>query len=312
MLKTSLLVMLLFAQQGQFKVTGRIVSEIRYRSARVSLFSRDGLEVQRTYVFRGGSFEFKNLPEGQYIITVAMGRGREARRSIEVRQALADKKGKIAVDIDIQDAGIPREQYEVSTARLAVPRKAVDELRKAYESGGDFETARMHLEKALEIAPKFEDALNNLGTIYFRQRNFEKAGELFEKALAVNPNSFAARVNLGGTLLSIGSFERALTENLKAIQVRPAESLAYAQAGMSLFFLKRYAESLPYFEEAKRIDPMAASGPGLYLARIHEFNGDMERAEAEYEQYLKLHAGNPFSSIAERRLRELRARASEP
>jgi tetratricopeptide (TPR) repeat protein len=298
------------SQGDQLRIAGHITWDSRIHVAHVLLMKRNGLQVQRTLAFRDGTFEFKDLAEGQYTISILMGRGREVRRTVEVRRALLDEKGAIALDIDVRNLSIPRDHYEVSATRLAVPREAREEVRKAHETMADVEVARLHLERALEIAPDFEDALNNLGTLYFRENNFVMARRYFERTLALNPNSFAGHVNLGGTLLSLGLYEAALQENQKAIELRPDDSLAYAQAGISLFFLKRGPDALPYFKAARDIDPLTSSA--LFIPRICEASGDLKCATVEYERYLKLHAGNPFSSFAERKLRNLKVVASTP
>jgi hypothetical protein len=70
MLKTSVLFLLLFSQEDPIRIAGHINWESRIRTARVLLMGRNGIQVQRTLVLRDGTFEFKDVPEGQYTLSM--------------------------------------------------------------------------------------------------------------------------------------------------------------------------------------------------------------------------------------------------
>ena len=181
-------------------------------------------------------------------------------------------------------------------------------MRRAYDAKGDVEKARRHLQRAIEISPNFDEALNNLGTYYYRDGRFETAANLFQRALNANPNSFVAQVNLGGALVSFGDYERALVENFKALEMRPGDSLAEAQTGQALFHLSRYDEAMQHLQKAKQIDPMSFTLPGIFIAQIRQIQGDREGAIAEYREFLKVHPGHPSSKFAETQLSILERR----
>jgi tetratricopeptide (TPR) repeat protein len=231
-----------------------------------------------------------------------MAGAREQQRTIEVRPAFADAQGRVSIRIEIKDGAMAKEKLRIDLGRLAVSSKAVDELRRANEAKGDVEKARRHLQKAIEISPNFEEALNNLGTYYYRDGRFEAAANLFQRALKANPDSFVAQVNLGGALISLGDYPRALAENLKALDMRPDDSLALSQTGQALFRMMRYDEALPYLEKAKQFDPMSFTLPGIFIAQIRQIQGDRNGAIAEYKEFLKVHPGHQTSAFVERQL----------
>jgi tetratricopeptide (TPR) repeat protein len=195
----------------------------------------------------------------------------------------------------------------VTTVDLTVPQKAHDEWQKAFDAKDDWEKAKKHLEKAIEIAPNFEAALNDLGRIYHRRQQYAQAAALFERALKVNPDSVTARVNLAGSLIGLKQYERALNENLSVLALRPLDSLAHAQAGLSLFQLNRYEEAIPHFQQARQSDPNSPVLPGFFLARAYDALGRNESAIVEYEEFLKVHPRDPARVWVESRLRELRS-----
>jgi tetratricopeptide (TPR) repeat protein len=306
MFRAALLLTLILAQNQKFQVDGRIMSAARQQFRWIQIESIDRRFVDNGEIDSDGTFVFKNIPEGLYkLIIVASDRKREEQRTIEVRPAFADAHGRVTVKIELPATAAAADKFKVGVNALGVSPKAVDELHRAYEARGDIEKARQHLQKAIDIAPNFDEALNNLGTIYYHDQNFTKAAELFERAHQANPNSFPAQVNLGGALISLRDYERALAENLKAVDMRPGDSLAQSQLGQSFFYLKRYDEALSHLKTAKDIDPMSFTLPGFFIAETYQARGETERAVREYEEFLKVHPGHPYTALIQNRIRAI-------
>jgi tetratricopeptide (TPR) repeat protein len=304
----SLYLLLLLAQSRQFQVAGEVISQAGQRVDWAEIESIDRRFVDYTDIDLNGRFVFKKVPEGLYKLMVG-GPRRQQQRTIEVRPAFADARGRVDVKIELNDGPAAKDRLKVGVAGLAVSPKAVDELRLATEARGDVEKTRQHLQKAIEISPDFEEALNNLGTYYYRDGRFETAANLFQRALKANPNSFSAQVNLGGALISLGDYPRSLDENLKALAMRPDDALAQAQTGESFFYLMRYNEALTHLREAQRLDPMSFTLPGIFIAKIRAIQGDTVGAITEYREFLKIHPGHPNTAFVERQLIELEGRS---
>ena len=300
MFKVAALLLLLVNQPVRYEVIGQLSSKLRMRFGQARLESLDGRFVEQTYFGPDGRRPTK-IPDGQYVVTVRIGRIREIRQTISVFPEFADKKRRVSFKLHVEKAIVQQSAQKANVAALLVPNKARMELRKSFEAKGDLEKAQQHLEAALKIAPNFEEALNNLGTIYYRKHDFVAANRSsFERALKTNPDSFVGRVNLGGALLGLGQFDRALAENSKAAAQRPTDSLAQAQLGLSFFYLRRLDEALPHLEQAKQTDPFSPALPGLFLAMIHESMGNTSAAIAEYAEFLKMHPNHAASTNVER------------
>ncbi len=310
MLKAFMLALLLFPLQ-QFRIVGEVEMDVRQPGGRATLESPDGRIVMRGDVDREGEFQFGGVRAGSYWLTVTITGFEDVRRSVEVRPSLADENGNILVTL-VSTAVRDEAQHTVSVNDLEIPEDAQREYRRAVDAGGDFEKVRAHLERAIELAPHFDEALNNLGTTYHREGNYEKSIELFERALAANPDSFHPRVNMGGSLLAAGHLERALEENTKAVDLRPDSSLANAQLGMSLFFLRRDEEAIPYFERVKELDEFSMNTPELYLSDIYLRKGDPKRATEELERFLERLPDHPRAPMVRERLRQFKSVPSPP
>ncbi len=302
---TGLWILCLLLQVRQLQIVGEVVTKATQQLEWAQIESIDRRFVDYTDIDFNGKFVFNKVPEGIYKLTVGVAGVSEQQRTIEVRLAFADLRGRVPVRVEIKGAAVSKDKLKVGVASLAVSPKALGEARRAYEAKGDVEKARAHLQKAIQISPNFDEALNNLGTYYYRDGRFETAANLFQRALKANPNSFVAQVNFGGALISLGDYTRALAENLKALEMRPDDSLAQSQTGQALFHLMRYGEALLHLEKAKQIDPMSFTLPGLFIAEIRQIQGNRDAALAEYKEFLKVHPGHPSSAFVQRQLSNL-------
>ena len=129
--------------------------------------------------------------------------GRRGRRSRSDRARPTNVIGS-ALTLELKDSDFvfgdaTRRRHSVSAKQLAIPEKAVTEYQEAQKelARRDVEAAVKHLERAVEIAPQFATAWNNLGTIAYQTRKYARAEECFREALAQAPETYEALVNLG-------------------------------------------------------------------------------------------------------------------
>ena len=215
-----------------------------------------------TTAVQAGTFEFTELADGNYTITV------QAPGYVAGAQALAlagSVRG-VIVEVTIPlgkslagSADLPPEQggNTVSADRLAVPKKAVSELRKAEKASqkGGIEKAIQHLLRALEIFPEFSQALNNLGVQYLKQGNAAKAVEAFGRAIEIHPTDVSANFNLGLIHSLWQEPELALPYLLTTVQHDPGNFRAIAMLAESRFNLGDFGQALDHYQQAVRKQP---------------------------------------------------------
>jgi Tfp pilus assembly protein PilF len=227
---------------------------------------------------------------------MAPGEG-EARMTVEAGPLTADAKGQVAVTIRIPSAGKAdlERRHSIAAPQLAIPERAWREYREAQRSLArrDSDGAREHLERAVQIAPGFFEAWNNLGTIAYQTGSFERAAACFEKALAANPRAYEPLVNLGGVLINLSRFEQAREYNQHAVLLRPNDALGNSQLGITFFELGKDGEAEKYLRRACELDPAHFSHPQLVLAQIHIRQNRRAEAAADLEAYLKAHPDAP-------------------
>jgi Tfp pilus assembly protein PilF len=257
----------------------------------------------------GGRFRFRSLDPGTYTVIVFLpGRG-EVRRTVSITPSHADRRGRIAVTIPFDPSGEGIEAAgTVSARQLQIPGRAWSEFRKAQDRlrERDEEGANRHLLKAVEIAPGFVEAWNNLGTNAYQTRRYEDAEKYFREALRWEPGAYSPVVNLGGTLLSLKRYEEALPYNRHAVEQRPDEALPHSQIGLNYLHLGDDEKALRHLKEARRIDPSHFSFPQLNLALIYTRRGEREAAIGELEDFLARHPDSGNAPAARKWIEALR------
>jgi tetratricopeptide (TPR) repeat protein len=306
----SAVVCCLGAAERTFEVRGRI--EPAPPRATVVFSGATTPFVVRTNSDSGGGFRFRNIRAGTYKVNVfAPGLG-EVEKTVEVGPSLADSNGRIQVTVLLSSADLTRDpleqQHTVDVRQLAVPDSAQREYSEAQRLLGrnQVEQSIRRLEKAVEIAPRFVGALNNLGTIAFHERRYKDAEVYFRKAVEADPSRYGPAVNLGAAVLLQGRLDEALKYNLNAVRLRPGDALGHSQTGQTYFYLGNLDLALKYLNEAKRLDPSHFSQPQLFLARIHISRSDWKAATAELEDFLVKHPDTSSAPKIRAQIEELR------
>jgi Flp pilus assembly protein TadD len=174
----------------------------------------------------------------------------------------------------------------ISVSDLVVPPKATKEFErsmKAFQSG-DFHSAAGHLEKAIQIAPAFVQAHNNLGATYVNLREYESAVTQFQKAIELAPNLGEPYHNLGMALLLLRRFPEAEIAVRRALDLSPQRLSARYTLGR---ILAMEGSNTP---EAVEMLSQAATGlpeARLPLAQVLLNRGAVDQAIAELRAYLK-------------------------
>ncbi|MBE7542783.1 MAG: tetratricopeptide repeat protein [Bryobacteraceae bacterium] len=260
----------------------------------------------------GGRFRFRNLEAGTYTLSVFVpGRG-EARQTVVVTPSTADSRRRVRVEMEMEDGRLRRDVAAgVSMRALSIPREARREYDEAQKrlSRRDVETAEKHLLKAVEIAPEYGEAWNNLGTLAYQTQRYERAAEMFRRSLETDDTLYAPLVNLGGVLLNLQQFAEAEHFNRHAVLKQPGDALAQSQLGMNLLALGRLDQAEKHLLEAIRLDPAHFSHPHLHLAEVLWRRDDKRGAADVLERFLGQHPDYPAAGEMRKKIAEIRAAA---
>jgi tetratricopeptide (TPR) repeat protein len=247
-----------------------------------------------------GRFNFKKLEAGAYTVAVFLPDRGEARQTIEIGPGTADDRHRVSLNLELKDSDFVfadpvRRRHAVSARQLSIPDKALRDYQDAQKALGrhDTDSAVNSLEHAVEIAPQFSAAWNELGTIAYQTGRYDRAEQCFRQSLDQDPDAFEPLVNLGGVLVTLQRTDESIDYNIRAVLARPNDALANSQLGQSYFQANNYDLALKYLERARSLDPTHFSHPQLVMAEIHLRRGERSAAAADLEDFLKHHPDWP-------------------
>lgn len=269
------------------------------KRASVTLEAAASAFTATTTIDSKGRFRFRKLSPGPYMIIVVQPGIGVTGRSIDVTPGMAHSNGRVETTIPFSASTIsaarPQRRSTVSVSELAIPERARHEFTEAQKlhRKQDVQGAIKHLKKALDLAPQFTMAWNELGTIAYRARNWIEAESCFRKVLDLRPGTLTPTLNLGGVLLYSGNYHEALRYNRLAVERSSKHPLANFQLGLNYMTLGLDEEGLKYLKIAKEIDPSHYASPQLPLADIYLKRGDQKAALSEFEEFLTRHPDAP-------------------
>jgi tetratricopeptide (TPR) repeat protein len=299
---------LAFVAAGLYDLTGQFAPPAR---AAVSIYRVASPYTNSTLTEEDGRFTFKKLEPGAYTVSVFIPARGEARQTIEVGPGTADDRGRVTIHLQLKDSDfvftdVMRRRHSVDAKQLAVPEKALREYADAQKdlARRDTAAALAHLNRAVEIAPQFAAAWNNLGTIAYQTQQYERAEACFRQALDADSTAFEPLVNLGGVLINLHKLDDAWKFNVAAVLARPNDALANSQLGMTYFEMGSMNLAEKHFLKAMEIDPGHFSHPQLFLADIHLRRNDRQGAAADLENFLKYHPDWPQAAAMREKIAE--------
>jgi Tfp pilus assembly protein PilF len=295
-----------------YELTGRIEPP-----AAVSVFLHGALTPfeGRTESGEDGRFRFGKVPPGTYTLIISTRARGDVMQTVELSPGTVDAKGHFDMVLRIETARLESEGGHstgatVSAAILSIPERA----RKEYEEAQNClsrrdaqatECASIHLRRAVEIAPQFTAAWNQLGTMAYQAREFGDAEANFRRALQADSEAFEPLVNLGGVLLNLAKPGEALLYNQRAVARRPNDALANSQLGLTYFELNDPERAETYLKIAVRLDPAHFSNPQLTLAIIYDRRGDPGSELNELRDFLNRHPDSPQAAVVRGKIAEL-------
>jgi tetratricopeptide (TPR) repeat protein len=299
-----------FAAEPSYELSGQVSEGGR---AAVSLFGATSPFEASTLSDRKGRFVFRKLLAGAYTVSVFVPLRGEARKTIEVGPGTADARGRVRVNLQFAEsdfvyADSARRQHAARAAELTIPDKAQREYEEARKdlARHDAESATKHLQRAVELAPQFSAAWNEMGTIAYQTAKFDRAEECFRESLRLDPGAFEPLVNLGGVLVTLHKLDEAWQYNGYAVLARPNDALAHSQMGRTYFELGKFDLAVQHLEKARQLDPAHFSHPQLVLAEIHLRRGEKAAAAEALEDFLAHHPDWPQAAKMREKIAELR------
>jgi Tfp pilus assembly protein PilF len=277
----------------------------------------DGMRLESTFTSAGdGSFHFPNQPANRrYEVHVQLGPGRELRQDVEFPAGFPAMVQLSQMRI-VRSAASDEQPVSgtISVANLLAPKKAQQEFDKGSELAErkKYSEALAHLQKAVEIYPKYPAAYNEMGRVEHSQQHLREAEEQFRKAIDADPKWTQPYINLAQSQLAHNEFTEMMKTDEKVLAVDPTLALPNFFNAVGYFSMGRLEEAEKSALTAERSDQGRTPQIQLLLARIYEGRGDASGALTRYREFLK---ENPDAANAPKisaRVAELERAGSKP
>jgi tetratricopeptide (TPR) repeat protein len=163
--------------------------------------------------------------------------------------------------------------------------------------GGQNDLAVAKLKQVLKADRGFAQAYSDLGWAYLQTGRIEQAEAAFRNATALDPWSFSDHVDLARVCQRQGDFADAAQAYERATELAPEQIDAHLGAAACWLERAEPARALAHLESAMEIEGRSPELLRL-LGRVHEAQGDYERAVAVYREWSELSPDVPDAWLA--------------
>jgi tetratricopeptide (TPR) repeat protein len=310
-------------QQGpvvKYSVVGTVqndLNNVEMRGVEVTLLGQGGEPLDSVYTDSRGYFEFGNLNQGMYVVTIEHEGFEPYREDVMVFQrpgARVYAKLRAAA----KDAKSAAPGNAVSTRELALPQKAQETLHKGLDElyqSHDPAKSLTYFEQVIQQAPDYFEAYYDEGIAFLRMRKIDNAQTAFQKSADLSKGRFAEPyIELATINVDRGKFPEAEKLARMGMGIQPDSWRAHYELARILL-----GEGLPVDAEqsafeARRLEPKF---PTLYvvLANIQLRLGKNEAVVEDLDTYLKLAPDGSYSNQAKQlkeKTEKLLGRTSSP
>lgn len=151
----------------------------------------------------------------------------------------------------------------------------------------DLDQAEYFFQEAIEMDPCFADALNNLGTLYFKRGNFQQSIEYYTRAVECRPGYIDAHLNRANAFLESKEYYRALDDLSIVAKTKPDTAVVPFMKGLALTQLAKHDEAIRAFRHAERLHPNDAETL-VNLGNVYFFKKNFDSATVYLASALKL------------------------
>jgi Tfp pilus assembly protein PilF len=275
-------------------------------AAEVRLETTTGLMLYQSTAGKNGNFHFSNIPCGFYVLAVDVAGYQPVRMPLEHSFIPAEGIFLYLQPADGTEAAAVRAS---AAAGVEVPDKARKEFVRGMErlARNDPEKSIVHLQKAVEMCPAFDDATTQLALVYLQKKNYAEAQRVLEKATAANDKNARAFALLGRTYREQRMYQKAVLTLTRAIELKESSWMARLELGEAYSGLGQFAQALPHMARAHELNPGIPAIHQRYYNTLVRTN-QLRPALAELDEFLKLFPDHALAPRA-RQQREALAKA---
>jgi len=297
------------AQGGRFEIEGILLhaDNTTCQDCPVTLEAPGGVPVATTLTNGAGSFTFKELKAGTYIIRIRIDGYEEIEQRAEAG-VFGSPRGFYALTPRRAAPGAAQGDrvLDVSKSLERYPRDAVEMYKKASKSveKNKPEEAVQRLEEAIRIAPDFYDAHLSLGKLFRTAGRLDDAEREWIAAKDLNESSAEPLVLLSALYTERGAFDLAVQAGEEAVRRDSRSVPALLNLGLALYQTSQWRRAETVLKMALDLTP--DRGPiRLLLANVYLKQRDWDNLRLQLDSYLRENPDGPEREAAETMRRQL-------
>jgi Flp pilus assembly protein TadD len=311
-------------QQGQ---TGNIIGAIRVErgeapSPHIEIaLQTHGLVVGTTYSDATGNFYFGNLDVNLYHVVV----NEEGYEPVDVEVSvnpLFSTVNRVVITLRLKRNAAAAGEKSVAGGnpnlvgpaeyKLHYPKNAIKKFEQGAKAERQNKTdeAMRHYQRAIELAPDFYAARNNLGLVYMAKQDFPNAQVQFERVISINPADTEAYFNLGNVLLLTNHLPEAGKVVEQGLQRQPDSAFGKFLLGSIYSRTGNGPGAEKLFTECLQLDPGMSKA---HLALVNLYLQEQRTGDAvvQLKAFLKSAPADPLAPKARQVLSRLEKSARE-
>jgi predicted Zn-dependent protease len=285
----------------------------------ISLQTR-GAVIASVYTDNEGSFGFNGLTANTYHVVIQEKEYLPVDETVPI-EPITSPLRYVTIYLTQREAKKTQDPLVIGgNARLAgsnqftqqIPKRARKEYDKGVRSDRDGkpDEALSHYQKAIELAPDFYEARNNLGSDLLSKSQFPEARQQFEKVVTINPSDAAAYFNLANLSLLTHQYDQSQHWLEQGLSKQPDSAFGQFLQGSLFARSGKPAEAEVSLKRCLELDPFMSKSH-LALVNLYMQQKRTNDAASELRVFLKSFPQDPFAPKAKQVLQNLEAGTSK-
>lgn len=258
-----------------------------------------GAEITRVITDARGKFDIKNIPDGEYVVSIRQQGYRAVLEKIDLTNMPSGSMQITLVPVD--DKSVPPVPpggpAATVSAKLPVSEEARKELKRGEEllfEKKDGDGSIPHFKKVVKIDPGYANGYILLGTAYMSAKRAAEAESAYREAVRLDPKSLYAQFALADNLYQQNKFAEAEPILKTCLQLNPKSVESHYELSRTYLALNQWQAAEPHAQEAIHLQPEFAPAH-VVMGNILLKKRDAKAALAEYERYLQLAPEGEFA-----------------
>ncbi len=147
----------------------------------------------------------------------------------------------------------------------------------------NYDKAVLYFNRALELKPKYPEALFQLGFVYEMKKDYIKAVEYYEKAVEIDTAYVEALSKLANWNNKTGNYKKAFEFNIKILHINPRSDVPFINTGNYFYLKSDFDNAIKFWKIAVRQNPDNYRLI-LNIANLYKSKGDFGNANIYYNK----------------------------